>query len=116
MACVVHQTVSLKAAEKKRPPIDVCPRYCVLADCIAKEKEKLTIDLIKETHKKVDAVQPIAKGSPRAPGRTLWHALYVPEQRAMEVSVGRQEKGKKNTPISRLPKVAAEDVCYWNDI
>src|SRR5262245_3392045 len=63
----------------------VCPRYCLLSDCIAAEKEKLTVDLIKQTHRKVDA-NFTPKGTDRAPTRTLWHALYFPEQRSLQVS------------------------------
>jgi Acyl-coenzyme A:6-aminopenicillanic acid acyl-transferase len=63
----------------------VCPRYCLLTDCIAAEKDKLTVDFIKQTHKKVDA-NFTPKGAGRAPTRTLWHALYVPEQRSLQVS------------------------------
>jgi hypothetical protein len=44
------------------------------------------VDFIKETHKLVDATRPSAKDAPRPPGRTLWHALYFPEQRKMQVS------------------------------
>jgi hypothetical protein len=71
------------SADKVR---NVCPRYCALADRIAKAPERLTIDWIKETHHQVDAVKPSPKGSPRPPGRTLWHSLYVPEERKMQVS------------------------------
>jgi hypothetical protein len=77
--------------EGKSPPSadkakSVCPRYCALTERIAHEPGKLTIDWIKETHKQVDAVQPVPKGSPRPLGRTLWHALYVPEERKVQVS------------------------------
>jgi hypothetical protein len=77
--------------EGKNPPSsdkakEVCPRYCLLANSLAKNQGKLTVEAIKETHKKVDAVRPGSKGSPRAPGRTLWHTLYVPETRSLDVS------------------------------
>ena len=77
--------------DSKRPPSSdkaktICPRYCLLTDFIAKNQGKMTIDAIKETHKKVDAVRPSLKGSPRPPGRTLWHALYIPEKRTVDVS------------------------------
>lgn len=64
----------------------VCPRYCKLAERLANTGEKLTPELIKETHKTVDLIQPVPAGSPRAPQRTLWHALYFPEERTMQVS------------------------------
>jgi len=63
----------------------VCPRYCRLTDCIAGQTDKLTVDFIKETHKKADA-HFTPKGSERAPTRTLWHALYVPENRSLQIS------------------------------
>jgi hypothetical protein len=77
--------------EGQRPPSadkakSVCPRYCILVDRIAKEPGKLSTDWIKETHKQVDAAKPSPKGSPRPPGRTLWHSLYVPEERRVQVS------------------------------
>lgn len=63
---------------------EVCPRYCTLAERIAAEPGRLTVAFIKENHKAVDATAAGAKGAP--PGRTLWHALYFPEQRKMQVS------------------------------
>jgi hypothetical protein len=71
---------SSKRAEK------VCPRYCILADKLSGHHDKLTLDQIKEAHKLVDATQVLPKGSPWAPNRTLWHALYSPEGRSMQIS------------------------------
>ena len=76
--------------EEKNPPSAakakaVCPRYCKLAERLASTGEKLTPEMIKETHKTVDLVQPVPANSPRAAHRTLWHALYFPEQRKMQV-------------------------------
>src|SRR5262249_28861855 len=59
-------------------------RYGELAERIKSERGKLTVEFIKENHKGVDATQPSPKGKP--PIRTLWHALYYPEQRKMQVS------------------------------
>jgi hypothetical protein len=67
-----------KGAEK------VCPRYCLLSDRLNGHEGKLSMDFIKETHKKVDAAFPGPPG--RAPNRTLWHALYFPEQRKVQVN------------------------------
>jgi Acyl-coenzyme A:6-aminopenicillanic acid acyl-transferase len=64
---------------------DVCSRYCALAERIAAQPAKLTVGFIKETHKIADAAAPAAKGEP-PPVRTLWHALYYPEQRKVQVS------------------------------
>src|SRR5262245_63017800 len=73
----------------KPPPVEkvkgVCPRYCLLNDRIGAQKDKLTVDFIKETHKQVDA-HFTPKGANRAPSRTLWHALYVPEKRSLQIS------------------------------
>src|SRR5262245_16485572 len=63
----------------------VCPRYCALTEKITEQKDLLSVDLIKETHKLADA-HGTPKGANRAPTRTLWHALYVPEKRAVQVS------------------------------
>jgi hypothetical protein len=82
----LHRYLDGKSPPSSDKAKTICPRYCLLADFIAKNHEKLTVDAIKEAHKKVDAVRPSGKDSPRAPGRTLWHALYVPENRTVEVS------------------------------
>jgi Acyl-coenzyme A:6-aminopenicillanic acid acyl-transferase len=63
----------------------VCSRYCLLADRLGAQKDPLTVDFIKETHKQVDA-HFTPKGTSRAPTRTLWHALYVPEKRSVQIS------------------------------
>jgi hypothetical protein len=75
--------------EGNRPPSagrvkDVCPRYCALAEGIANQRGKLKVDFIKQNHRAVDATGSAGKGEP--PGRTLWHALYYPEQRKVQVS------------------------------
>jgi hypothetical protein len=63
---------------------DVCPRYCSIAERIAAEKGRLTPEFVKETQKLADATRPPPPG--RAPGRTLWPALYTPDQRKVQVS------------------------------
>jgi hypothetical protein len=78
--------------DHNRPPSagqvqKVCPRYCLLTQQLAAHPGKISEDFIKETHKQVDAVQPKAKGSARPPNRTLWHALYYPEQRRVQISL-----------------------------
>jgi predicted choloylglycine hydrolase len=77
--------------EDKRPPSakkakQVCPRYCELVERLEGQTDKLTVDTIKEIHKSVDAVKPSSLLSGRPPGRTLWHALYYPEQRKVQIS------------------------------
>jgi hypothetical protein len=62
----------------------ICPRYCQLSERLAAEQGKLTVESVKTIHKGVDALRPAPKEA--APNRTLWHALYYPEQRKMQVS------------------------------
>jgi hypothetical protein len=64
----------------------VCPRYCKLSERLHHHDGKLTVDYIKETHKLVDATAGSMTSSSRMPNRTLWHALYFPEQRKLQVS------------------------------
>ncbi len=71
----------LSAAKAK----EVCGRYCELAERVAKQPGKPTVEFIKEAHKAVDMVK-AAPAGPRAPNRTLWHALYFPEERKVQVS------------------------------
>jgi hypothetical protein len=81
---------------------NVCPRYCAICDSLASHPDKLTLDLIKETHKKADILQPSPKDAARAPTRTLWHALYVPEERSMQISFYlRDEKEGDKLRIAR---------------
>jgi predicted choloylglycine hydrolase len=74
--------------DKGPPPAakvkDVCPRYCALAERLAKQPGKPTVEFIKEAHKAADMVA--ASVSTRAPNRTLWHALYFPSERKLQVS------------------------------
>jgi hypothetical protein len=77
--------------EGKEPPSAkaakaVCPRYCVLAERIGAARGKLTEEFIRETHKAVEIALPAWFFAPRPPVRTLWHALYVPERRQVQVS------------------------------
>jgi hypothetical protein len=76
---------------KKPPPArqvkEICSRYCSLAERIAaRQGERLTLDFIKENQQAVSATEPSPQGATHPPIRTLWHALYVPERRAMQVS------------------------------
>jgi hypothetical protein len=75
--------------DKERPPSaakvkNVCRRYCLLTEQLAAHPGKMSEEFIKETHKKVDAVQP--RSGPRPPPRTLWHALYCPEERRVQIN------------------------------
>jgi predicted choloylglycine hydrolase len=75
----------------------VCPRYCRLIDGMAMHPDKFSLDFIKENHKAVDAVGPsLAPGRPV--GRTLWHALYFPERRQLQVSFYLRDESDTNNP------------------
>jgi hypothetical protein len=76
--------------EGKSPPSaattkKVCPRYSKLCEKLA-DGDKLTPEFLKETHRLVDATFTPPKDSPRAAGRTLWHALYAPGEGKLQVS------------------------------
>jgi hypothetical protein len=74
-----------------RPPgVDqakpVCRRYCVLTEQLTAPAGAITEGRIKEVHRTVDAVLPKSAEPHRPPVRTLWHALYYPQERRMRVS------------------------------
>jgi hypothetical protein len=91
--------------EDGRPPSSkgaakVCPRYCILADKLSGCQDKLTVDQIKETHKLVDMTRSPSKDSPWAPTRTLWHVLYCPERRGMQISFFLRDEPDASKPGS----------------
>jgi hypothetical protein len=95
-----------KGAEK------ICPRYCLLSDRLNGHEGKLTTDFIKETHKKVDAAFPALPGSSRAPNRTLWHALYYPEQRKVQVNFYLRDEPDPDRPgKTRIVRSDYVDFC-----
>jgi Acyl-coenzyme A:6-aminopenicillanic acid acyl-transferase len=63
----------------------ICPRYCALAECLVAAKEKVTLEALKDAHKRADFVFPAPRPG-RATTRTLWHALYEPDKRAVQIS------------------------------
>jgi predicted choloylglycine hydrolase len=74
-----------------RPPAlerlkGVCARYTALSERIATEPQKWTVEMIKENQQGVEqkAREPLLGLIP--PFRTLWHALYFPELRKLQVS------------------------------
>jgi hypothetical protein len=80
----LHRHLDGTSPPSSKKSKNVCGRYCLLAERIAESKEKITLEQIKDAHKSVDAL--VSGGPVRAPIRTLWHALYVPEQRSLQVS------------------------------
>jgi hypothetical protein len=85
----------------------VCPRYCALCERIAQHEGKVDVNFIKENQKKVDAVAK-PRLPERPPGRTLWHALYCPENRSVEVSfyLGDRKSDDGNSTIARSDYIA----------
>jgi hypothetical protein len=75
--------------EGKGPPSaakvkGVCARYCKMAELVAAQPDRTTVESIKEVHRAADMVA--APVSTRAPNRTLWHAPYFPDERRVQVS------------------------------
>jgi hypothetical protein len=61
------------------------------------------VQFIKDGHRAVDATRPSPKGAARPPVRTLWHALYVPERRQVQVSFYlRDEADPANADRTRI--------------
>ncbi|HEX3147801.1 MAG TPA: C45 family peptidase [Gemmataceae bacterium] len=82
----LHQHLDGMSPPSAKQAKGVCARYCALAEQIAAEPGKLTLDFIKKTHRAADITIPAAVFGGKPPIRTLWHALYFPEQRKMRVS------------------------------
>ena len=80
----LHRHLEGKDVPSAAKAKEVCGRYCDLAERVAKEPGKPTVEFIKECHKCADLVNAPPPG--RAPTRTLWHALYFPEGRKVQVS------------------------------
>jgi hypothetical protein len=77
--------------DQNRPPAadqvrNICKRYALLTEQLAAGAGKISEELIRETHKKVDAELPASADKSRPPIRTFWHALYYPEERRMKIS------------------------------
>jgi hypothetical protein len=68
------------SAEKVRK---VCSRYSLLAERLA-AGEKITTETLLQTHRQIDATQ--ALSGTRPGHRTLWHALYYPEERKVRIN------------------------------
>jgi hypothetical protein len=82
----LHRYLQHKQPPSAKAVKNVCPRYCLLTEKIKAHPDKLTLEAIKGIHKHVDATRSGLPSFGRALGRTLWHALYVPEERKMQVS------------------------------
>lgn len=62
----------------------VCPRYSHLAERLA--GGPVSEELLRATHRAVDAQAPARPDAKRPPIRTFWHALYYPEERRVKFS------------------------------
>ncbi len=82
----LHRHMEGKSVPSAAKVKEVCGRYCELAERVAKHPGKPTVEFIKECHKCVDMVKTPPANAARVPTRTLWHALYFPEDRKVQVS------------------------------
>lgn len=94
----MHQHLDGKNPPSARQAKGVCARYCALAERIAAERGKLTVDFIKKTHTAADITVPGALFGGKPPIRTLWHALYFPEQRKVQISFYLGDEPDPNQP------------------
>lgn len=71
----------------------VCQRYAYLADKLA--TGPISEELLRKTHRVVDAQAPMRPDAKRPPIRVFWHALYYPEERRAQFSyyLGESENG-----------------------
>jgi hypothetical protein len=83
----------------------ICDRYCEMAGRLEKESSNLSVEQIKTCHCCADATGPAS--ATRAPTRTLWHALYVPEERKLQVSFYLRDEPNPNNKTK--PKIVRTD-------
>ncbi|HKQ79635.1 MAG TPA: C45 family autoproteolytic acyltransferase/hydrolase [Blastocatellia bacterium] len=95
----LHRYLDGKKPPQARQVKEVCSRYCSLAERIAsKQGERLTLDFIKENQQAVSLTEASPQGAPQPPERTLWHALYVPERRAAQISFYLRDEADPTQP------------------
>ena len=79
-----------RSADGRPPSVEqakaVCRRYCTLTEQLADRAGAVSEEQIKQIHRKVDCELPKSAEPHRPPVRTLWHALYYPEERRMQVN------------------------------
>jgi len=92
----LHSYLEGQAPPSSAKSASVCPRYCALSRQIGEHPGKVGVDFIKATHKLVDATRPGT--DVYAPGRTLWHALYFPEDRKMQISFCLRDEPDSSQP------------------
>jgi hypothetical protein len=84
----------LSALPEEPHPSGSFNRYRAVLASIAEKNGKLELDDVRRANRCVAATAP-SPPAPWAPGRTLWHALYFPEERRLEVDfyLGEGEDG-----------------------
>lgn len=94
----LHKHLDANAPPSAEQAKKVCPRYVALANGVAAEKAKWKMSAIKENHKAADITMPAPLAGLFPPVRTLWHALYVPERRTVQVSFYLRDENDPNQP------------------
>jgi hypothetical protein len=98
---LLHRHLDGKSPPSAEQARDVCPRYSSLAERIAAEGNMLTMNVIKQNQQAVDAAAPGPFFGLMPPVRTLWHSLYVPERRSVQVSFYLGDKPDPHRPGKR---------------
>jgi hypothetical protein len=98
--------------DKNRPPNaekakSICPRYCALSKKIDEQQGKLTVEQIKENHHVAEQTQPDNPKAIRPVNRTLWHTIYFPDERKVQVSFYLRDE--PNAEDSKKPKIIRSD-------
>jgi hypothetical protein len=93
-----------------REAVRVCPRYCRLTERLA-STDKLSEEFIQQTHKRADAELPQSADPSRPPIRTMWHALYYPEERRARFSFYLRDEPDPVSP--RKIRVVRSDYCEF---
>jgi hypothetical protein len=103
----LHRRLDGKGPPSAEGARQVCPRYCALMEKVAGQADKLTLDAVKEAHRTVDATRPAPKDGSRPPHRTLWHALYFPEERKVQINFYLRDEADPDHPDR--PRIVRSD-------
>jgi hypothetical protein len=100
----IHRHPDLATLPLEQYPLGACRRARTLADGIAAHAGPLSVDDIKQLNGSVACtpeIQPLSHD--RGVGRTLWHALYMPEERRLSVDfyLGDVASPKQGQPSQR---------------
>jgi len=82
----IHRHPDPGKLPREGDPLGACNRARLLADQIAAHAAKFSLDQVKRLHSAVACAPPAAPTRTNGvTSRTLWHALYVPEERSLEI-------------------------------